>query len=187
MTKKPDTYYINALKNGNKQGLSEIYQVFRPGVIQLVTGNSGSINDAEDIFQEGIVALYQMVKTSYPINNFGGLLRQICRNKWLKTLRSRKKMGFVDTADEDMEYTDEKDMEAAIMLQERLSLFWKHFKQLDEKCRELLKYQFDGKSHKEIAELMNYTYDFARKKKSRCKQKMLKSIQNDPLYKELGN
>jgi DNA-directed RNA polymerase specialized sigma24 family protein len=57
-----DQYYIEALLHNETQVVGEIYRRFAPKVKYYVLQNSGSADDAADIFQESLVDIYNQAK-----------------------------------------------------------------------------------------------------------------------------
>lgn len=102
-----DEILVEALKKGDNNALKFIYRTYWPMISKFVRSNSGSLEDAEELYQEGIIALYENVR------NADFMLRcsvktyiySICRNKWLFLLKGRKKTIV------DMEAFDRLDVE----------------------------------------------------------------------------
>jgi DNA-directed RNA polymerase specialized sigma subunit len=68
---------------------------------------------------------------------------------------------------------------------EKEALYFKHFRELGESCREILEAYFNKIPVKEIAEKLKTSESYIKKRKFNCKEKLIKSIQDDPLYLEL--
>lgn len=149
MTAHADHQYIEALRQGDFTILQNIYTTHAATVIRWVTRNSGSIDDAQDVFQEGIIALHQKANDpnfvlSCPI---GALLFRICQNKWLYALRKKRREEEVRKL-EIRKYEDESTLvsqleavEEETLRQERLD---RTFKQLSELCQKLLRLLMTG-------------------------------------------
>ncbi|NKQ39938.1 MAG: sigma-70 family RNA polymerase sigma factor, partial [Methanosarcinales archaeon] len=60
MDKKPhaDQKYIVALLNNDSQILSELYKKFTPKIVNHIRKNSGDYDDAQDVIQETLIAIY---------------------------------------------------------------------------------------------------------------------------------
>ncbi len=56
---------------------------------------------------------------------------------------------------------------------------------LGESCRQLLHLSWSGKSMEEVAGLLNITYGYARKKKSRCMAKLVTLVKQSPEFDSL--
>ncbi len=62
----------------------------------------------------------------------------------------------------------------------------KHFLRLGSKCQTVLQMFFEGESLRKIAEAMNFTESYAKKRKFVCQQRLIQAISEDPLFKELS-
>ncbi|WP_020571276.1 RNA polymerase sigma factor [Neolewinella persica] len=93
MAPHADHTLILALREGDFSVLNGVYADNASTITSWITKNSGSLADAQDVFQEGIIALHQKANDpdfvlTCPI---GALLFRICQNKWLYTLRKKKR------------------------------------------------------------------------------------------------
>jgi RNA polymerase sigma factor (sigma-70 family) len=93
MTPHADHSLILALREGDFSILNRVYADNAATTTSWITKNSGSLADAQDVFQEGIIALHQKANDpdfvlTCPI---GALLFRICQNKWLYALRKKKR------------------------------------------------------------------------------------------------
>lgn len=148
---------------------------------QYIQANSGSVDDAEDIFQDALVILYKKIHS--PGFNLTVSLKTyllaVAKNCWLQELRQRKKIpaGDVVIEPEDNDTTEEPDFDFATTA----------FKLLGDKCRELLiQFYFKKKSFKEIASLLAFSDELvAKNQKYRCLQKAkenYKTLSNKGIY-----
>src|SRR5690606_3743689 len=89
----PDQRYIAALLANDAKVIGEIYERFANGVKAFVINNSGTIEDAKDIFQEGLIAIcHQARKPGFELTcPFWAYLHLVCRGKWLNELKKRKR------------------------------------------------------------------------------------------------
>jgi hypothetical protein len=53
--------YLRGIKENDLPILKKIYNESLPGVVKYVRRNSGTLDDAKDIFQEGILIIYKKV------------------------------------------------------------------------------------------------------------------------------
>lgn len=90
-----DHAIIEALKSplSANEALKHLYDQNFPGIKGHVLGNSGSGDDAKDVFQEGIIALFHNVvdgkfKGESAVNTY---LISICKNLWFRRLRKKSK------------------------------------------------------------------------------------------------
>ena len=70
------------------KAFSKLYHLF-PKVERYILQNSGSSNEALDIFQEGLIILYQKHQQDQTIQ-LDGFLLNTCRYLWLNELRKKK-------------------------------------------------------------------------------------------------
>ncbi len=188
MSTKKRTEELKGFLAGDSRTLRDIYSNHYPKVQGFILENSGSEQEAKDIFQDALVLTYQKLKS--------GSLRLECslatyifavsRNMWMNSLRKRKRTLQLDQKPEISEDL-EKSILAEIEKKERFTLYHKHFLKLSSQCQELLRNFFLGKKMEEIASLMSYSVAYTRKKKFECKEKLLKMIELDPVYSELSS
>src|SRR4051794_35899656 len=81
--------------------LKGMYNIF-PYVKNYIKTNSGTTDDAEDIFQDSLVILYKKVQSadfilSVPLKTY---LLAIVKNCWLQELRRRKKLIVAEPSDD---------------------------------------------------------------------------------------
>jgi RNA polymerase sigma factor (sigma-70 family) len=183
-----DQLYINGLVENNSSVIESIYKNFVPKVIQYIKNNSGDEDRAQDVVQETLITIYNQAKTkdlklSCPFDAYFFLL---CKRRWLNEIKktSRKEV----TIDDDKVYKDESTLELihqTELFEEKQSLFDLMFLKLGEKCQEILKTSFETKTMEEVAEKLNISYAYARKKKSLCTGELTQMIQESNQYKSL--
>ena len=110
----------------------------------------------------------------------------LCKRKWLNEIKKSSNKGV--TMDDDLpsnnELTDEMVTETE-MFDEKQQLFDTIFQKLGDKCQELLKLSFAIKSMEEVAEKLNVSYGYVRKKKSLCVGQLTQWIQETNRFKSL--
>ena len=172
---------IEGIRLQDEKVLNYLYDHYFQTVRNHVLKNSGSNDDASDVFQDTIITLYQQVSE----NNFNltsdlkGYFFGIARNIWNAGLRQKKRTTElnVDFAEED----DSNDLFDPA-LEKILS---RAFQKLKPDCQTILTLFYDGLSYEEIAARMNLKNEtYARRKKYLCKEALIEIIKNDPEYKE---
>ncbi len=100
MTKQrfPDeATWKQALQEGNAHAIRQTYESCYPSIAAMVRNNSGSSDDAQDLFQETLMALIEKMQkgnlTIYDNVSVNTFLRSIARRLWLKELDRRGKRG----------------------------------------------------------------------------------------------
>lgn len=158
------------------KALEILYNRFFSSTERYVLNNSGSTEEAKDVFQDGIVALYRNVndgRFKYE-SAIGSYIFSICRNIWLMRLRKKgRKIEF----DEDHSY----DLEIPITFDQ--DLLNKFLHDLSEECRELLlSFYYKKHSMKDIKGKFNLKSEqIAKTKKYRCMQDLIAVVRHQGL------
>ena len=184
----PDQIYIDGLVQNNSSVIQSIYKKFVPKVKNYIRTNSGSDDQAQDVIQEVLIALYNQAKTkgvelTCPFDAYFFLL---CKRRWLNEIKKSSNKE-VTLQDENVSI-DEPVQEMAFQTEafdEKQSLFDEMFQKLGEKCQEVLKLSFVTKTMEEVASKLNVTYAYVRKKKSLCTGQLTELIQQSNRYKLL--
>jgi RNA polymerase sigma factor (sigma-70 family) len=178
---------IAGLKERDLNVMKHLYANYYPMIRDLIQKNGGSEDDAADIFQEGMVVLYQKSQDhdftwSSTLKTF---LYAVCKNKWLMQLRKKRKSDTV-TLEDSLEISSSVNVQNDLIMYEKKELMRTHFSQLGADCQEVLRRFFDGDSLRQIAEVMNFTEAYAKKRKFICQQRLIQAISADPIYNELS-
>lgn len=183
-----DQFYIEGLANNDSEVIQAIYKKFVPKVVSYIRNNSGDDDRAQDVVQEVLILIFNQAKTkglqlTCPFDAYFFLL---CKRKWINELKKHSnkgvtiKEGFVSI----IESTDEMVFQTE-QFDEKQQLYDLMFQKLGDKCQELLKLSFTVKSMEEVAEKLNVTYGYVRKKKSLCIGQLTQWIQESKSYKSL--
>ncbi len=183
-----DQLYIDGLANNDSAIINSIYKKFVPKVIHYIKTNSGNEDQAQDVVQETLILLYNQAKANKlkltcPFDAYFFLL---CKRRWLNELK-KSSNKWVTISDD---YTSINESEEQMVLQteifdEKQQLFDSMFQKLGDKCKEILTLSFTIKTMEEVAEKLNVTYGYARKKKSLCTGQLTEMIQETNRYKNL--
>ncbi len=183
-----DQIYIEALLNNDSRVLNKLYAKYSGKIIGLVTKNSGSYDDAQDIIQETLITIYHQAKEKNFILTcpFDAYFYLLCKRKWLNKL-NKKGIKAVTILEEITSITDEQEILASEteIFEKRSSLFEEKLIELGGKCKELLDLAFKIKKMQKVAEMLGVTYGYARKKKSQCLGKLTKMIKNSSSFNSL--
>ncbi|MBC7902987.1 MAG: sigma-70 family RNA polymerase sigma factor [Gemmatimonadaceae bacterium] len=168
---------LEGLAKNDKQAIETIYKLQFGMVQSLIINNNGTADDARDIFQEGIIVLYEKVKSgSFELNcQIKTYLYSVCRRLWLKRLQQMQKYrgeigAIADTVqiEEEIESHEERNLEFGHMEQAMMNL--------GEPCKSLLEaYYLQKKNMSEIAGHFGYTNaDNAKNQKYKCLMRLKK-------------
>jgi RNA polymerase sigma factor (sigma-70 family) len=180
---------LEGLKTSDSNVLEYVYKKYFPIVRFFVIKNSGTDEDAKDVFQEAIILIYKRLKDeSLDLTcAFKTYLYSVCRILWLRQLEKRKVRNEV-IADNQVFIQLDEDIEAQFAEQEQFRIYQKHFQLLHKDCQEILQLFLKRVPLKEIAQKMNIKSDkYLKKRKYACKEALIKRIQNDPDYKRVKN
>ena len=178
---------LDRLKKHDKATIRAIYTSVFPRVRAYIEKNRGSRETAEDVFQEAMIALYRSIQNpGFQIQtSLTQYLFSVSKYIWIKKLKKDARHRGTYEVDEARIY--EEGVEHIVMEDERHILLFEKLGLLSEDCRQVLTLFFQGFSMDEIARKMGYkTEVYARKRKYKCKQHLMKLIQHDPRYKELS-
>ena len=146
--------------------------------------NSGSQEDAEDIFQEVIVSFIQLVQRSKfrGDSSIGTFIYVLVRNTWLNELKKRKRSKL---REEKYENTQEKSEAGAgeyIINREIKNQIVELIESLGENCKKiLLAFYYDNLSMQEILTNLRYENEqVVRNKKYKCLQKLQQTLALKP-------
>jgi RNA polymerase sigma factor (sigma-70 family) len=187
MTFYTDEAIIDGLKKQNSLIIRYVYKEYYPTIKFLITTNSGTDTDAEDVFQDALVVLYRKIARENLVltSSFKTFLYSICRNLWLQRLDRRVfRNEFLELEDlgelQDISYSEQPEDD-----QEKYRLFQQHFFKLGDDCQKVLKLFMNKTSLREIADIMGFkTEKYAKTRKFMCKEKLKNSIINDPNFKK---
>jgi RNA polymerase sigma factor (sigma-70 family) len=187
MTFYTDDAIIDGLKRRDNGVIRYIYKEFYPTIKFLITTNSGTETDAEDVFQDALVVLYRKIAKENLIltSSFKTFLYSICRNLWLQRLDRRVFSNEFLEMEDLSELHDDMHLEQPEEEHEKYRLFQQHFLKLSHDCQKVLRLFMGKTSLKEIADIMGFkTEKYAKTRKFMCKEKLKNSIINDPFFKK---
>lgn len=170
--------------------LQYIYKQYYYKVNYFIKKNSGSEDDANDVFQEAIIVIYRKIKENdlvFEASSFQGYLFSVCRFLWLKQLEKQRieKEKINDTMPYQEDIYDDNLVEL-VDKNEKYGLYQKHFKTLSTDCQKLLQLFFEKVPLKEIARIMGYKNEkYAKKRKYKCKEILISRIKQDTEFKKI--
>lgn len=188
-----DAELITAIGNGDQlnSAIYFIYQQYSSTIQSFILANSGTQQDAEDIFQETVVTFIDLVKK----NKFRGeaaiktFLVAIARNLWLNELKKRVHSEKREKVFETSRDLTETDVSQYIADQEMKQQFVKVLDKLGESCKKLLTlYYYENLSMKDILHHLPYENEqVVRNKKYKCLQSLTELIKQNPVIARLVN
>lgn len=186
-----DEAIVEGLRLRSDYIISFIYKDYFPLVKYLVNENGGSDEDAEDIFQDGIIIVYKKIADNQLklTSSFKTFLYSVCRNLWLQKLNKRKAI-----VDHIAEIEDHIDLPPDILHElgnqeiELHRIIQEHFLSMGEDCQKILRLFMKNVPLREIANLMGFkTEKYAKTRKYMCKEELKKRVLSDPRCNKFYN
>lgn len=180
-----DHELLEGIRRRDNVVLSAVYQIYRPRILAFVVKQGGSEQEAKDVLQEAIVAIY--INVQRPdfqfIYSFDAYLYGICQKQWLKKFRDKSRRAGV-SLDAVVELPIAADALACTEYAERQFFVMQKFNTLPEGCRELLRLSvIEEKTPEEIVEQLGFgSLNYFYKRKSGCKDKLEALVRSDPHF-----
>lgn len=178
---------IDGIRERDTRILDYIYENYIHQIKDLVIQNSGTIEDAKDIYQDAVLIIYQRVREKELKLNctFGTYIYSVCRLLWLKNLEKKKtERKYLDEKSNLVELDD--NLLDKFEKNDRQKLYQYHFNKLSFKCQKILELSLAGISANEIARILNFKSEvYVRKRKHNCKENLVSKIKMDKRYLEL--
>jgi RNA polymerase sigma factor (sigma-70 family) len=172
-----DELILAEIRKSNDQVLRVLYRKHYAMAVHLVCSNSGTEQEAKDIYQEAVIAFYERVREidfvlTCKIKTY---LYAVCRRLWLKRLAEKKRTSApIAEAETFVGIEDE-----MIMMEEREDRFGRMgeaLSSLGEPCRTIIEdFYIRDLSMEMISDKFGYTNaDNAKNQKYKCLQRLKK-------------
>jgi RNA polymerase sigma factor (sigma-70 family) len=168
---------LQGLARSDKKAIETIYRENYNMIQSLIINNSGSAEDARDVFQETMIVLYERVRSgSFELNCLiKTYVYSVSRRLWLKRLQQMNKYSPVtDNLQETVPVEEE--IEENERINNEFQAMDKAISSLGEPCKGLLEaYYLEKKNMQEIALSFGYTNaDNAKNQKYKCLMRLKK-------------
>jgi RNA polymerase sigma factor (sigma-70 family) len=175
---------IYSIQTGaNSIALQYLYDVSLKKVRQYILKNNGSKEDANDIFQDAVIVLFNQIRLNKFNENHSidAFIYSVARNLWIDKVRRDKKFTSFDSNNDYLNRSSDTDHLEYLIQKEKSSAMQQVFKLLDEKCQKILHFViYEKRTMKEIKELMGYSSDdVAKTNHYRCKQYLSKLVKSN--------
>jgi RNA polymerase sigma factor (sigma-70 family) len=168
---------LKGLANNDSSAVETLYKRHFGMIQHFVTNNNGSFDDARDIFQEAMIALYEKVQNdSFTLTcQIKTYLFSICKNLWLKRLQQMGKYSSPLSSEEEAISVDT-DLEELAHKDAAFAIMDRALNSLGEPCKSLLEgYYLNKKGMQELAAEFGYTNsDNAKTQKYKCLMRLKK-------------
>ena len=152
---------------GDEKALEELYKKYYRMMTKLVITNSGTEDEAKDIYQEAVLVFWQKARSGNFVltSKISTFIYSVCLNLWRKELDRKSRLSHEEK--DTPQYQDQD-------RQERIKIIRLCIDQLGDTCKKVLTYYYyDRMSMTEIAERLGFANtDTAKTKKYKCKKKL---------------
>jgi RNA polymerase sigma factor (sigma-70 family) len=166
-----DEKVVELIKSGDEKALEFLYRKNYRMVVKLIMRNSGTEDEAKDVFQDALIVFWEKVRGNRLVltSKISTYLFSVAQNLWRKEL--------------DRKLRNTGEMKEGVSLpewerQEKVEVIQKCLKSLSETCRKILTlYYFDQLSMVDLAKEMGFANaDTAKTKKYKCKTELDKLV-----------
>lgn len=179
-----DSEFIEGLKNNDELVLSHLYKKFFSIILKHILNNNGTEEEAQDVYQESIIVLYQNAqKPEFTLNcALQTYIYSIARRLWLKQLNKNSNVYKIDSNNEGLEFADVSEEINEYQEKElHISKMNESLESLGEPCKTLiLDFYVQQLSMEDISEKFGYTNaDNAKNQKYKCLQRLKRLFFNN--------
>lgn len=186
----PDSELVANLRNGKRmeEMIKDLYRNHFNSLCWYIMNNSGSRQDAEDVFQEVLVAFIDLVQK----DKFRGestvktFLFSLNRYTWLNELKKRNRTLLREEKYERQQDKLVADTSDLIADRERKAEIIKLVGELGETCRKiLLLFYYENLSMREILQTVDYENEqVLRNKKYKCLKQLEQMVNSKPALQQ---
>ncbi len=163
--------------------MREIYSSFFPKIKSYILNNSGTLQDAEDVFQAVLTVIFVGLKNGklYIGSSFEGYIYTCCKNAW-KREASKK---WVTNYKEYLLKDEETPLAQFFIEQQYWDVYIDNFQRLSENCKTILNMAFSKIPYSNIKDKLGYASELVVKQRVfKCKAKLAKLIKVDHRFKD---
>jgi len=164
---------LEGVKNKDNAILEHLYETMTPVVYQDVMNNSGTEDEAKDLFQETMVVVIQNVRDGkYEAQNLKGYIKNVARNIWYKKLRKRDREVALQESNHEQEdhFTYDHYLDL-LAYEEEIRKLRQGLQQLGEPCYTVItRFYHEKYTLQAIAEEYNWSYKYCKKRVLECRQ-----------------
>jgi RNA polymerase sigma factor, sigma-70 family len=177
---------LSAVRKGDQlnSAIYFIYQQYSQTISSFILANSGTEQDAEDVFQETVVTFIDLVRKNKYRGEAGikTFLVSIARNIWLNELKKKQRSGIREQIFENNREHKELDVSQYIADREIKQQFMAIIDRLGEHCKKILTlFYYENLSMKEIVQHLPYENEqVVRNKKYKCLQHLTGMVRDNP-------
>lgn len=162
-----DKEVFEKICKGDEKALEYLYKKHYRMMTRMVISNSGTEQEAKDVYQEAILVFWQKsISGNFVLTaKISTFIYSVCKNLWRKELERKRRLSHEEK--DSLQFQDEDK-------KERAEIMLKCINQLGETCKKVLMYYYyDGLSMQDIADKLGFANtNTAKTKKYKCKEKL---------------
>ena len=180
-----DSEIIECLRTRQSYVVRYLSERYIPMIRLMVYQKGGTIEDAHDIFQDGLIIMLEKIdnKDFVLTCKFKTYLYCVCENLWKSILDKRTAASNYFTRREEAE--NEKDFSENIDHKMYEEIFREVFETLDPVSKTILNLYWQEVSPQEIADKLGYTNGYVRKKKCEAQNELTEKVKKHPGYRKI--
>jgi RNA polymerase sigma factor (sigma-70 family) len=172
-------------KNMLEQAIQQLYQQHAEITRSFIMGKGGTAQDADDIFQETVIAFIDTVQKGKFRQESGirTFLISISKHLWYNEIRKRQRAENREKLYESDREIEEEGIGRIIQDRELKQQLNRMLQDLGDSCRKILElFYYENLSMKEIVSHMHYENEqVVRNKKYKCLQQLTDKMKQNPL------
>jgi RNA polymerase sigma factor (sigma-70 family) len=180
-----DARLLDRIRRGDEYALVTLYRQSCKSVTALVTRNSGTARDAEEVLQEALVILWERVRQQryQHTARLETFLYATARNLWLRRL-ARARREIPREVDPEESISEDPSPLDQLIEGEETAMVGKALRKLGEPCRTLLVlFYWEEATMEEIAARLGFANaETAKSKKYQCKKALQELLKRSSLY-----
>jgi RNA polymerase sigma factor (sigma-70 family) len=172
-----DELIVSEIRKNNELALNELYKSHYPMILNLICTNSGTEQEAKDVYQEAVIAFFERIQDpdftlTCKIKTY---LYAVSRRLWLKRLSEKKRFHGKIEETETFQGVEE-EMVSVEEKEESFQFMHEALQGLGEPCKSILEdFYIHDKTMDEIRDKFGYTNaDNAKNQKYKCLQRLKK-------------
>ncbi len=174
---------LKGILENNSVIIRFIYDNYLHGIRKFIEKFGGSKDDALDVFQEGIMVIYEQAKRNdiKQIRNFKGYFFSICKYKWFNMIRDSKAGEIATVEMEEIMPTLEFKLVSEgwsdlLEKERRVKIYFNSFMELNSTCQMMVRYVAYGWAIEDIAAEMNFSVTYTYRKRQACLNKLMELV-----------
>lgn len=185
--KYTDAELISAISNGKdlNRAIHFLYEQYSVATRSFIMSYGGSEQDADDVFQETVVAFIDSVKKGKyrQESSIKTFLASVAKHVWFNDLKKKERAGFREKQYESARDQQEQDISHQIGDLEQKQQLRDLLAQLGDACQKILQlFYYENLPMKEIVDHLPYENEqVVRNKKHKCLQQLTGMIKANPV------